>query len=168
MLAAVTTCGCFGNQLRVPGHQHAPTRWSGNAGQPPAVLEAASREAAAAWHHSDMRCRGCAAKVDGRTLHAVLRQVVGHGQAHPSHHTPATVPDDCGNSAPEGWRGNHRDDAAPVPAVPAGQIAVQTVDHLSCCVSDLHLFGRIAAVHALADCFAMGAAPRTALATVQV
>ena len=43
---------------------------------------------------------------------------------------------------------------------------VLTTDHLRAVTDDLHLMGRIAAVHALGDVWAMGAAPQAALASV--
>lgn len=136
------------------------------AGPAPALLRTVTEEAASAWHHRTMRCHGCAAKVDGQTLHAVLQDVLD---------TTGWKQSASSGDATDGSRQMYaknqvtgHEDATVMPAVPAGQIAVQTVDHLSSCVSNPHLFGRVTAVHAMSDCYAMGATPRVALATAQV
>jgi selenophosphate synthase len=59
------------------------------------------------------------------------------------------------------------DDAAVV-AMPPGTLAVHTVDYFRSFVSDPFIFGKIAAVHALGDCWGMGAEPISALAIAQV
>lgn len=45
---------------------------------------------------------------------------------------------------------------------------LQTVDFFRASLSDPHVFGRVAAQHALGDCHAMGAAPTSALAIAVV
>ena len=94
-----------------------------------------------------MRCGGCGAKVGAELLHAALADL--------------TVPvrDDVliGLAAP--------DDAAVV-RLPAGALAVQSVDSFRAFLDDPWLFGRIAANHCLSDLYAMGATPHTALAIV--
>jgi selenide,water dikinase len=56
------------------------------------------------------------------------------------------------------------DDAAVLRA--AGGVQVMTTDHLRAFTADARLMARIAAVHALGDVWAMGAAPQAALAQV--
>lgn len=94
-----------------------------------------------------MRCKGCGSKVGQSVLTSVLGKLAAEtGEAKPEY--------------PETW-----DDAATV-AVPGGQLLVQSVDFLSALVDDPFLFGRIAALHALGDIYAMGAKPVSALAIV--
>jgi len=59
----------------------------------------------------------------------------------------------------------HPDDAAVVDYGPNAGI-VHTVDHFRSFIDDPFLFGKITASHCLSDCYAMGAAPHNALATV--
>ena len=129
--------------------------------------------AAAAWRAAAVQCRGCAAKVDPATLQSVLDSLPQQPQAVALDSTngKASSAHQTGNDAQRGGTEKAAvggDDAAILPAVPSGHVAVQTVDFLSACVPDSHLFGRIAAVHAMSDCFAMGADPSTALAIAQV
>jgi selenide, water dikinase len=119
------------------------------AGEEPSALRTSSEDAKVAWAAADMRCRGCAAKVPASVLASVLATLA------------ARYPPVHGGGAA-------KDDAAVIPSPPDGLVSVQTVDVLSACVSDPFLFGGIAAVHAMADCFAMGADPVSALAVVQV
>lgn len=92
-----------------------------------------------------MQCKGCGAKVGQTVLSTVLRRLYVDGlETH--HELPAT------------W-----DDATSF-AVPPGKQLVQTVDVLTAIVEDPYLFGRIAALHALGDIYAMGAEPTSALA----
>lgn len=119
----------------------------------PDVLRGAQPEVHTAWAQSTMRCKGCAAKVPASVLSSVLRSL------------QAQYPGLRGDS---GAAGGHFDDAAILPAPPPGHVSIQTVDFVSAFVDDPFLFGGIVAVHAMADCFAMGAQPTAALAVVQV
>lgn len=101
-----------------------------------------------------MRCKGCAAKVSPNALQHILEELK---LLHPGSAVSAL------DGVPLA-----QEDAAVLPAPPAGTVAVQTVDVLNSPVDDPYTFGRIAAVHALSDCYAMGAQPATALAMVQV
>jgi len=96
----------------------------------------------------DMRCGGCAAKVGPGPLSRALVRLT------PAHAAGIVV----GLDAP--------DDAAVI-APPSGHL-VQTVDFFRAFIDDPYVFGQIAANHALNDVFAMGGAPRHALATAVV
>ncbi len=92
-----------------------------------------------------MRCGGCAAKVPAAILGRVIERL-----------RPATkeiVAIGLGNP----------DDAALI-EFPGAPPLLQTVDFFRAMIDDPYLFGRIAANHALADIYAMGGRPETALA----
>ena len=106
---------------------------------------------AGAQHQHDpsvpMRCNGCGAKVSASVLTRVL----------------AALPDSIrrddvvvGLESP--------DDAAVIN--PGGQHVVQSVDQFRAMIDDPWILGRIAALHALSDLFAMGAQPQSAMALV--
>jgi selenide, water dikinase len=98
-----------------------------------------------------MRCGGCAAKVGPAPLWRAL------GRLPPQ---PADADMASGLGAP--------DDAAVLPPPPAGTHIVATVDLFRSFIGDPFVFGEIAANHALNDIFAMGGAPRHALAIAMV
>jgi selenide,water dikinase len=114
----------------------------------------AGKAAIALLSHATMRCGGCGAKVGASTLSRVMQRL-RELQAAPSR--PEVL---VGLDAP--------DDAAVVRRVPRGMASVQTVDFFRSFVDDPYIFGKIAAVHALSDCHAMGAQPVTALAIAVV
>ena len=94
------------------------------------------------------RCLGCGGKVSSTNLRAVLSEL-----------ETATHPEVL-IGLPEA------DDAAVI-ACPDKQVTA-TVDFFAAPFDDPYLMGKISAVHAASDCFAMGAAPTSALAIVQV
>ena len=94
-----------------------------------------------------MRCAGCGAKVGSTVLTGVLDELEVFDR--------------------EGVRiGLHDADDAALLEIPPGRSLVQTVDGFRAFTGDLHLFGRIALVHAASDLYAMGAEPHSALVTV--
>ncbi len=94
-----------------------------------------------------MRCAGCGAKVGSTVLTGVLDELEVYGR--------------------EDVRiGLHDADDAALLEIPPGRSLVQTVDGFRAFTGDLHLFGRIALVHAASDLYAMGAEPHSALVTV--
>jgi selenide, water dikinase len=147
---------------------------------PAEVLSTCDAAAAAAWEAAAMPCHGCAAKVGPQALYEVLESLSPLPTPPPAASSGATMPgawrgaatehltEPAGGMAAAAELVRARDDAALLPQAPPGQLLLQTVDVLNAVVSDSFLFGRIAAVHALSDCFAMGATPSVALAIVQV
>lgn len=96
---------------------------------------------------SSMRCAGCGAKVGSTVLTGVLDELEVYSR--------------------EDVRiGLHDADDAALLEISPGRSLVQTVDGFRAFTGDLHLFGRIALVHAASDLYAMGAEPHSALVTV--
>jgi selenide,water dikinase len=90
-------------------------------------------------------CAGCGAKIGPATLSAALAALPP-----PLRHDVLSGPGD---------------DAA-VLSAPGGGLQVLTTDHLRAFTEDPRLMARLAALHALSDIWAMGAAPQAALAQV--
>lgn len=111
---------------------------------------AAGEETIAALRAVPMRCGGCGAKVGATVLSRVMKRLEP---------IPTNKNVEVGIDQP--------DDAAVV-SVPPGMVGVQTVDYFRAFVDDPYIFGQIAAVHALGDCWAMGADPHAALAIATV
>jgi selenide,water dikinase len=93
-----------------------------------------------------MRCGGCAAKVPGDVLHAALRRV--------------DLAD--GEGVLLGTR--QAEDAAVFTHGKDGKVEVQTIDYFKAFTDDPYLFGRVAALNAVSDLYAMNARPYAALA----
>jgi len=89
----------------------------------------------------DRLCGGCGAKVGRSSLNAALKDIA-----------PAQRDDTV--------RGRGDDSAV---LRTGGQLQVFTTDHLRAFIEDPYLMGRITAVHALGDIWAMGALPQSAL-----
>lgn len=107
----------------------------------------AAKEAGGDAGEAAMRCAGCGAKVGSTVLTGVLDELEVFDR--------------------EDVRiGLHDADDAALLEVPPGRSLVQTVDGFRAFTGDLHLFGRIALVHAASDLYAMGADPHSALVTV--
>ncbi|MDB5310218.1 MAG: pyridine nucleotide-disulfide oxidoreductase family protein [Gemmataceae bacterium] len=100
-----------------------------------------------------MRCGGCGSKVPGDVLADALKRL--------------DVPDD-----PRVLVGCRAGEDAAVfrtgPGDTPGPVEVQTVDHFTTFVDDPFLFGRVAALHAVSDLYAMNARPFAALAVATV
>jgi selenide,water dikinase len=118
----------------------------------PEVAEVALNAGAAtiaALRAVPMRCGGCGAKVGASVLSRVMARL--------------TIP-----TRPEVDVGLDQPDDAAVITVPPGKVAVHTVDFFRSFVDDPYIFGQVAVVHALGDCWAMGAEPHAVLAVAQV
>ena len=113
---------------------------------PPSVAGAMGPSALALLTKSHMRCGGCGSKVGAGLLERALAQVK-HLQ--PSRAEVVTAAGD---------------DAALLLPPPPGHLLVHTLDYFRNFLSDPFVFGRVAALHALSDLFAMGAEPVSALA----
>jgi selenide,water dikinase len=96
-----------------------------------------------------MRCMGCGSKVGA----AALQEALGDLEQ---------------PEAPHVRLGLESGDDAAVVEVPAGMLQVQTVDYFPNFLDDPYVVGRVAAIHAASDLFAMGAKPETALVTLNV
>lgn len=94
----------------------------------------------------DMLCGGCGAKVGRSSLDAALKDI------------GPTMRDDT-------VRGRGDDSAV---LRTGSQLQVFTTDHLRAFIDDPYLMGRIAAVHALGDIWAMGALPQSALLSLTI
>ena len=94
-----------------------------------------------------MRCAGCGSKIGSGILERALARL-----DIPTHS--------------EVVQGLDSPDDAAIVEIPAGRVAVQTVDQFRAMIDDPYTFGRVAAVHALGDLWAMGAEPQSAMALV--
>lgn len=109
-------------------------------------LEMASNSADADDDLTRMRCGGCGSKVAGDVLSAVLKRL------EPAQDDRVLI----------GAR--HGEDAAVFRGEAGGPVQVQTVDYFRSFTDDPYLFGRVAALHAVSDLYAMNARPFAALA----
>jgi selenide,water dikinase len=96
-----------------------------------------------------MRCAGCGGKVGGSVLSQVLQRL----DIPPSEHVLLGL--------------EQPDDAAIIRA-PGGRPVVCTVDFFAAFLDDPYLVGRVAALNAASDLFAMGAKPLAALALATI
>ncbi|MEH6347799.1 MAG: selenide, water dikinase SelD [Bermanella sp.] len=100
-------------------------------------------------HELAMRCGGCGGKVGASVLSEVLQNL----QPYP--HKDVLI-------------GLSSSDDAAVLNIPSDKKLVQTIDHLKTLIDDPYLFGKLSALHALSDAFAMNAKPQSAQALVQL
>ena len=118
----------------------------------PAVAIAAGSDAINVLSHVAMRCGGCGSKIGAPILSRVMRRLRTEIISHPDIIIGLDAPDD----------------AAVVKGIGRNKTTVHTVDFFRSFIDDPFTFGRIAANHALSDCHAMCAEPRTALAIASV
>ena len=115
----------------------------------PDLSQLAAPDVVEALSSAAMRCGGCGSKVGSTVLDRVLSRLSPVGRE-------------------DVIVGLESPDDASVEQVPAGMVAVRTVDAFRPIVNDPYLFGRITAHHCLGDIYAMGAEPGTALAIATV
>ncbi len=98
-----------------------------------------------------IRCRGCGGKIGAYILGSVLDRLAAEEakQADDAHAVPSVL--------------HHRDDAAVI-SPPDDRVEIVTVDFFQSFLDDSWLVGRIAALNALSDIWAMGAEPTVATA----
>ena len=104
-----------------------------------------------------MRCHGCGSKLSSTSLFGVLESVNRRQREIPGPDDPETVPVGVSEA----------DDAAVVRLDDSHQI-VLTTDFFPAPLDDAYLSGRLAALHAMNDVFAMGARPTAAMAIATV
>ncbi len=108
-------------------------------------------------HLAPMHCAGCGSKVGGQVLSRALSRV----RAEAPSNTDWPHRDNI-------YTGLDTPDDAAIVKVPAGKLAVHTVDQFSALVDDPFIFGQICVNHCLSDLFAMGATSSTALALATI
>lgn len=96
-----------------------------------------------------MRCTGCGGKISGSVLARVLSRL--------------DIP-----QSPNVLLGLDRPDDAAVVQIPEGRPVTVTVDFFAAPVDDPYIVGRLAALNAISDIFAMGATPVAALAIATI
>ncbi|MGB3787276.1 MAG: selenide, water dikinase SelD, partial [Phormidesmis sp.] len=104
-----------------------------------------------------MHCAGCGSKVGNQTLSRALSRV----------RTEAADSADWPNRN-NIYTGLDKPDDAAIVQVPAGKLAVHTVDQFSALVDDPFIFGQICVNHCLSDLFAMGATSHNVLAIASI
>ncbi|MEM9808337.1 MAG: selenide, water dikinase SelD [Cyanobacteria bacterium P01_D01_bin.56] len=116
----------------------------------PAMADA-DKSASAPVQPEIPHCAGCGSKVGSSVLsHALARARADFPEMN---HWPNPIK--VGLDSP--------DDAAVI-EIPAGNLAVQTVDQFPALLDDPYIFAQICVNHCLSDLFAMGATPQTVLA----
>uniref|UniRef100_A0A383W2K1 Selenide, water dikinase n=1 Tax=Tetradesmus obliquus TaxID=3088 RepID=A0A383W2K1_TETOB len=139
--------------------------------QLPGAFAAAGSEGAELFTASAMRCGGCGAKVGSSTLSRVLTRVKTQQQRQQQQKLVAAPSLAAAAAGEDGLLRQLQlgaDDAAVLPPPPPGHLLVSTVDFFRAFWPDAYLLGKIAANHALGDCYAMGATPSSALALAVV
>lgn len=125
--------------------QSIDAKWMEKFQDPPLAMPVASAEP------QPMRCGGCGSKVGAETLSEAIASLDLEGQ-----------------SRPEILVGLSEGEDAAVHRPPAGKLEVQSVDYFRAFLNDPLLLGRVAAMNALNDIYAMNAKPFSALAIVSL
>ena len=105
----------------------------------------------------EMHCSGCGSKVGSRVLTRALGRVRAEAESDVDWAERDRI-----------HTGLDRPDDAAIVQVPAGKLAVHTVDQFSALVDDPYIFGQICVNHCLSDLFAMGATSHSVLALTTI
>ncbi|MGB7247727.1 MAG: selenide, water dikinase SelD [Phormidesmis sp.] len=112
-----------------------------------------------------MHCAGCGSKVSQPVLTRALNRIrtdAGHEASYEaSHHDDWPYRDHI-------YAGLNEPDDAAIIKVPAGKLAVHSLDYFTALVDDPFIFGQICVNHCLSDLFAMGATSHSVLALATI
>ncbi|MBE9064708.1 selenide, water dikinase SelD [cf. Phormidesmis sp. LEGE 11477] len=104
-----------------------------------------------------MHCAGCGSKVGNQTLKRALNRVRAEAASNSDWPHRNNI-----------YTGLDQPDDAAIVQIPAGKLAVHTVDQFSALVDDPFIFGQICVNHCLSDLFAMGATSHNVLAIATI
>jgi selenide,water dikinase len=99
---------------------------------------------------ASMRCGGCGSKIGSNVLTSVLEKINIANRIHPNDNVELGIGSDAAIVKPDINRDIRH---------------LHTVDYFRSFLTDTYLVGKIAALHALSDIYAMNGSPTTALAT---
>eukprot|EP00927_Polykrikos_kofoidii_P086210 TRINITY_DN9596_c0_g1_i1.p1 TRINITY_DN9596_c0_g1~~TRINITY_DN9596_c0_g1_i1.p1 ORF type:complete len:980 (+),score=160.29 TRINITY_DN9596_c0_g1_i1:101-2941(+) len=118
--------------------------------EPSAVAKRAGSAALELLKNATMRCGGCGNKVGATVLSDAMQRMLTESPAFPNPEVLVGVdtPDDCAVVRQKGDK----------------VVSACSIDFFKAFIGDPWVFGRCAALHAMSDCFAMGARPQHALA----
>ena len=146
-----------------PDMSQSDTNYSNSVAHIPPSIQSKGSDVISAFTAAAMRCGGCGAKVGASTVSRVLASIQNRTNNYYGNDPNST-------SSFSTQFTIEYDDAAIIPITKddINGCMIHTVDYFRSFISDPFIFGKIAAVHALSDCHAMGATAKTALAVAVV